>query len=157
MIRVGTVFSGIGSVEYALKRMNIEHEIVFACDNGDIEVDEDAIRNEILNLDEPTFENKKNVVDSHYLLSRKTNFVKKTYFANYDIDEKDYHYNVRFLDGYQYRNQIDLFVGGSPCQSFSMMGYKRGLEDARGTLFYEFARLVNEIQPKVFIYESWFI
>jgi DNA (cytosine-5)-methyltransferase 1 len=35
-----------------------------------------------------------------------------------------------------------------------MMGYQRGLEDARGTLFYEFARLVREIQPKVFIYEN---
>src|SRR5699024_8056028 len=48
----------------------------------------------------------------------------------------------------------DLFVGGSPCQSFSVMGKQGGLEEARGTLFYEYARLVNEIQPKVFIYEN---
>lgn len=52
------------------------------------------------------------------------------------------------------KNKIDILVGGSPCQSFSIMGYKRGLEDARGTLFYEYARLVNEIKPKVFIYEN---
>ena len=38
MIRLATIFSGIGSVEFALKRMNIEHEIVFACDNGEREV-----------------------------------------------------------------------------------------------------------------------
>ncbi|MFR5821105.1 MAG: DNA cytosine methyltransferase [Methanobrevibacter smithii] len=43
---------------------------------------------------------------------------------------------------------------GSPCQSFSSLGKKRGLSDTRGTLFYEYARLVDEIQPKVFIYEN---
>ena len=49
---------------------------------------------------------------------------------------------------------MDLFVGGSPCQSFSLVGKQRGLEDTRGTLFYEYARLVDEIKPKVFIYEN---
>ena len=38
MLRVGTVFSGIGAIEHALKRMNIEHEIAFACDNGDVDI-----------------------------------------------------------------------------------------------------------------------
>ena len=51
-------------------------------------------------------------------------------------------------------SDVDLFVGGSPCQSFSLVGKQRGLEDTRGTLFYEYARLVKEIQPKVFIYEN---
>ena len=51
-------------------------------------------------------------------------------------------------------NKIDLFVGGSPCQSFSVIGSRGGFEDARGTLFYEYARLVKEIEPKVFIYEN---
>lgn len=74
--------------------------------------------------------------------------------ANYDIEDKDFHWNVAFLDGKQYAGQVDLFVGGSPCQSFSLVGKQRGLEDTRGTLFYEYARLVNEIQPKVFIYEN---
>ncbi|WP_227624859.1 DNA (cytosine-5-)-methyltransferase [Helicobacter cetorum] len=49
---------------------------------------------------------------------------------------------------------MDLLVGGSPCQSFSLVGKQRGLEDTRGTLFYEYARLIKEIQPKVFIYEN---
>jgi len=35
MIQVATVFSGIGAIEYALKTMNKEHQIVFACDNGE--------------------------------------------------------------------------------------------------------------------------
>ena len=41
-IRLATVFSGIGAIEQALKRLNIEHEIVFACDNGDILIDVDT-------------------------------------------------------------------------------------------------------------------
>lgn len=58
------------------------------------------------------------------------------------------------MEGSHYQNQVDLFVGGSPCQSFTLLGYQKGLEEARGTLFYEFARLVSEIQPKAFIYEN---
>ena len=55
MIKLATVFSGIGSIEFALRRLNIEHEIVFACDNGerddvaidyDREFDERADRNQ---------------------------------------------------------------------------------------------------------------
>ncbi len=38
MIKLATVFSGIGAVEHALNRMDIDTEIVFACDNGDIDV-----------------------------------------------------------------------------------------------------------------------
>ena len=37
-LKVATVFSGIGAIEHALKRMAIEHEIVFACDNGDVDI-----------------------------------------------------------------------------------------------------------------------
>ena len=38
MLKLATVFSGIGAIEHALDRMQIEHEIVFACDNGDVEI-----------------------------------------------------------------------------------------------------------------------
>ena len=38
MIKLATVFSGIGAIEHALDRMNIDHRIVFACDNGDIDI-----------------------------------------------------------------------------------------------------------------------
>lgn len=38
MIKLATVFSGIGAIEHALQRMNLEHKIVFACDNGDVEI-----------------------------------------------------------------------------------------------------------------------
>ena len=42
MLRLGTLFSGIGAVEQALIRMNIKHKIVFACDNGDIDINIDV-------------------------------------------------------------------------------------------------------------------
>ena len=58
------------------------------------------------------------------------------------------------LDGTDFKNKIDLFVGGSPCQSFSIAGARGGFEDTRGTLFFEYCRLVKEIQPEVFIYEN---
>lgn len=81
-------------------------------------------------------------------------FCKASYFANYDIDESDWHDDVTIFDATKYIHQVDLLVGGSPCQAFSMVGKRLGLEDIRGTLFYDFARVVNECQPKVFIYEN---
>lgn len=155
IINVATVFSGIGSIEWALKRMNIDHNIIFACDNGDIEVeidDEEKLRDEIKKI--KTADEQNEYIRNIYEAKRKTNFVKQTYLNNYELDEKDFLYDVRFIDGTKYKGQVDLFVGGSPCQSFSIMGHQRGLDDTRGTLFYDYARLVKEIEPKVFIYEN---
>lgn len=101
-----------------------------------------------------SYEEKKAYVDKLYAGKESQNKVKQSYMANYKLSEENFHWNVAFLDGKQYAGQVDLFVGGSPCQSFSLVGKQRGLEDTRGTLFYEYARLVKEIQPKVFIYEN---
>lgn len=116
MLRVATVFSGIGAIEHALERIGVPYKLVFACDND--------------------------------------KFVKESFFANYDIDDSRWTDLVQDIDGRQYRGKVDLFVGGSPCQSFSMVGKRRGMEDARGTLFYDFARLIKEIQPKMFVFEN---
>ena len=235
MIRLATVFSGIGAIEHALDRMGLEHKLVFACDNGDVDIlskkvtisnseslksefekiskDVEKLKisskkfndykeeildkyslvndlyNEIINnnlvdkvlnkkmndisaqismlyekiktlqilieLNEiKDYDKRKEFVDKLYVNKEKQNKVMQSYLANYNLDKKHFHWNVSFLDGNQYKNQVDLFVGGSPCQSFSLVGKQRGLSDTRGTLFYEFARLVNEIKPKVFIYEN---
>ena len=79
---------------------------------------------------------------------------KKTYFANYDIEESQWHTDIHDFNAKPYLGKIDLFVGGSPCQAFSIVGNQRGFEDTRGTLFREFARVVKECQPKVFIFEN---
>jgi len=62
-------------------------------------------------------------------------------------DIKDYDFN-------KYKNSIDVVTGGFPCQAFSYAGKKLGLNDARGTLFYEFARVVKEVNPPICIGEN---
>ncbi len=50
--------------------------------------------------------------------------------------------------------EADVVEGGFPCQSFSYAGKKLGFEDTRGTLFYEFARCIREVRPKVAMGEN---
>lgn len=156
MIKLATIFSGIGAVEFAMRRLNEDHKIVFACDNGerDVQYDIEKERKKVFFL--KTAKEKKEYVDELYSsLTSKTNYVEKSYLANYPtLNENHFYQDVILLDGRDYENKVDLFVGGSPCQSFSSVGFQGGLEDARGTLFYEYARLVREIKPKVFIYEN---
>lgn len=75
--------------------------------------------------------------------------VKKSYFANYNITEEKWHDDITNFSAKEYRGKVDLVAGGSPCQAFSMVGKRLGLEDIRGTLFYDFARIVKETEPKV--------
>lgn len=50
--------------------------------------------------------------------------------------------------------EIDFVSGGYPCQAFSYAGHKLGLEDVRGTMFYYFAQIVGELNPKIFLAEN---
>lgn len=153
MIKLATVFSGIGAVEHALDRLNIPHEIVFACDNGErtlkTKYDEMVEHCEPMNNMQ-----RNNYVAALYDAQTGINHVEASYKANYAVPPERFFQDVKLLDGTEFTDQVDLFVGGSPCQSFSVMGKRGGLEEARGTLFYEYARLVSEIRPKVFIYEN---
>lgn len=115
-IRLATVFSGIGAIEQAFHRLNLNHSIIFAND-----------------------------IDK---------FVKKSYLANYQLNEKYWYDDITNFNAAIYKDKIDILVGGSPCQAFSMVGKRLGLEDTRGTLFYDFARVISETQPKIFIYEN---
>ena len=115
-IKLATVFSGIGAIEHALKRLNLPYKLMFACD-----------------------------IDK---------FVKESYFANYDIEEKNWYEDITNIKGKKFKGKIDLLVGGSPCQSFSTVGKMKGLKDMRGSLIYEFIRLIKEIEPKIFIFEN---
>lgn len=155
MLKLATAFSGIGAIEQALKRLSIEYQIEFACDNGDIEinVDYDQELKKIKKM-KTTLDKRLYVENLYKTLSRKTNFVEQAYKANYEIKNDNFFYDVKLLDGTDFKNKVDLFVGGSPCQSFSIAGARGGFEDARGTLFYDYCRLVDEIKPKVFIYEN---
>ena len=79
---------------------------------------------------------------------------KRAYLANYPLDESRWHDDITTFDAKPFKGQVDLFVGGAPCQAFSMRGKRGGFEDTRGTLFREFARVVIECEPKVFIFEN---
>jgi len=54
----------------------------------------------------------------------------------------------------KYKGKVDLVAGGFPCQSFSYAGKRLGLNDARGTLFYEFARVIKEVHPPICLGEN---
>ena len=69
---------------------------------------------------------------------------------NWNILEGD----IKSFDFKEYENKVDVVTGGFPCQSFSYAGKRLGLNDARGTLFYEFARVVNEVKPLICIGEN---
>ena len=69
---------------------------------------------------------------------------------NWNVLEGD----IKSFNFLEYRDQIDVVTGGFPCQAFSYAGKKLGLSDARGTLFYEFARVVKEVNPPICIGEN---
>ena len=192
MVRLGTLFSGIGAIEQALLRLGVNHQIVFACDNGEIDLkllDKDSqlefdklskiasyqrTEQEKQRLQELTareqeiieniaayitnlssVQEKNNFVNELYKThSKGYNYVKDTYIANYNINSRDFHLDVHFLDGRDYANKVDLMVGGSPCQSFSSNGKRGGFQDTRGTLFHDYARIIAEVRPKCFIFEN---
>lgn len=62
--------------------------------------------------------------------------------------------DIANIDFKPYKGKVDIIEGGFPCQSFSYAGKKLGMEDARGTLFYQFARAIKEARPKMAIGEN---
>lgn len=62
--------------------------------------------------------------------------------------------DIHEIDFKSLRGKVDFLSGGFPCQAFSYAGKRLGFEETRGTLFFELARAVKEIQPKVFLGEN---
>lgn len=56
---------------------------------------------------------------------------------------------IPFIDG-----EVDGIIGGPPCQSWSEAGSLKGIEDARGQLFFDYIRILNEFSPKFFLAEN---
>lgn len=54
----------------------------------------------------------------------------------------------------EYKNKVDIFCGGIPCQSWSTAGKRGGTKDERGNLIYTFIDLLKSIKPKIFIIEN---
>jgi DNA (cytosine-5)-methyltransferase 1 len=113
-MKIATVCSGIGSPEQALKELEVEHSITFAC-----EIDK---------------------------------YARQTYLANFKPELMLTDMTKEYWVGEQFYS--DLFIGGIPCQAFSLAGKRMGELDHRGLLFYDFYRYVKNQQPKVFIIEN---
>lgn len=114
MIEVGTVCTGIGSPEQALRELGIPHKIKFACE--------------------------------------KDKYARKSYLENFNPELMLEDMTKESWIGNQFKS--DLYVGGIPCQSFSLAGKRLGELDPRGLLFYDFYRYVKQQQPKYFIIEN---
>lgn len=62
--------------------------------------------------------------------------------------------DVTKVDWSQFAGAVDVVVGGSPCQAFSVAGERRGLMDERGQLMFEFVRACAEIRPRYVLWEN---
>lgn len=73
----------------------------------------------------------------------------KTHLIEGDIRQVTKEDIAPYIDG-----EVDGIIGGPPCQSWSEAGALRGIEDARGKLFYDYIRLLKEFAPKFFLAEN---
>lgn len=128
MIKVLSLFDGIGGAREALKELDID------CKYYASEIDKYAIQIA-----------KKNNEDINHIGDIRAIFVDKDYlFYDHKIGVKC------FLPS----NNFDLVIAGPPCQSFSIAGKKKGFEDERGQLFFKAARILKAVRPKNFVFEN---
>lgn len=80
-------------------------------------------------------------------------FAQRSYRALYDTGGEDFYENIRDIDAGGLKD-FDLLVGGFPCQPFSVAGKRKGVNDERGDLFFELARILEAKRPKYFIFEN---
>lgn len=79
-------------------------------------------------------------------------YARQTYEANHEAENM---YSDMTKENWDKSEQYsDLFIGGIPCQAFSLAGKRLGELDPRGLLFFDFYRYVKNQQPKVFIIEN---
>jgi len=71
-------------------------------------------------------------------------------FPHVQLDKR----SIRDIDSSEIPDNFDGVVGGPPCQSWSEAGALRGIEDARGQLFFEFIRILRDKKPKFFLAEN---
>ncbi len=84
-------------------------------------------------------------------------YARQSYKAIYNTEnEQEWHDVTRITDDdfRYYQNKADIITGGFPCQAFSIAGKRAGFEDTRGTLFFEIARAIKEVQPSYVLLEN---
>ena len=80
----------------------------------------------------------------------------KNIWQTYELNHPDTHLDRRSITDVKSEEipAVDGIIGGPPCQSWSAGGSKRGIEDPRGQLFFDFIRILEEKQPKFFLAEN---
>lgn len=125
-MKVLSLFDGISCARVALERVGINVESYYAS-----EIDKYAIQ--ISQKNYPDIIHLGNVVD-----------------IKYDTFDK-----CLDVNNYLYNADIDLLIGGSPCQDLSIAkAGRKGLDGEKSGLFYEYVRILNEVKPKYFILEN---
>jgi len=81
-------------------------------------------------------------------------FARQSFEANYEIEPQHFHNDINDMDGTKYRGKVDILVGGSPCQDFSIAGLRAGVDGQKGVLIYQYFRIIKEVEPPIFIYEN---
>lgn len=96
-------------------------------------------------------------IDSHSCETLRLNQERMPYYGKHLVETRD----VRELESKDIlekvektKEDVDFVIGGPPCQAFSVFGKRKGLEDPRGNLVYEYARIINELKPKGFLFEN---
>lgn len=94
-------------------------------------------------------------IDSYSCNTLKQNQGKQSYLSKNPVVCED----INNLSYKQIRKEIglkdiDFIIGGPPCQAFSVFGKRKGLDDPRGNLVYEYARIIREIEPEGFLFEN---
>jgi len=84
--------------------------------------------------------------------SRGTKFLSEANVVQKDI--KEYTTNQMLVNAGLKKGEVSLIYGGPPCQSFSVFGQRKGMEDPRGTLLWDYLRVIREIEPACFIFEN---
>lgn len=67
---------------------------------------------------------------------------------------KEYSSEQMLVDAGLKKEEVALVYGGAPCQSFSVFGQRKGMDDARGTLLWDFLRVIRDIEPACFVFEN---
>ncbi len=78
---------------------------------------------------------------------------KRTYELMHDTTDEKYYYNLKRIKC-ETLPDYDLLIAGFPCQTFSVIGRKDGFSDDRGQIIFHLARILEESQPKCFLFEN---
>lgn len=96
-------------------------------------------------------------IDHYSCETLRLNQKRKPYYSTHLVEEADVK-DLKVTDilkkNKTTKNEVNFVLGGPPCQAFSVFGQRKGLEDPRGNLVYEYARIIRELKPEGFLFEN---